>query len=234
MDTLDVLAGFHDYINQQFAPEDEALSASRERAINEGIPEVSISPSQGKLMQMLARLANARRILEVGTLGGTSAIWLARALPEGGKLISLELEEHYADVARRSIEHAGLSDKIEIRVGPAADSLAGMNPASEEPFDVIFIDADKDNYPKYLELCLPLLREGGLLLGDNALPDAVLDADADAAQNGPKTYNAQIAAHAGLESIIVPVLRPRGEDVLRARGIDGLAISIKGSQPDFK
>lgn len=107
-----------------------------------------------------------------------------------------------------------------------------MNPSSEEPFNVIFIDADKDNYPKYLNLCLPLLREGGLLLGDNALPDAVLDADAT--QNGPKTYNAQIAAHAGLESIIVPVLRPRGEDVLRARGIDGLAISIKGSQPNFK
>lgn len=232
MNTLEVLAGFHDYISQQFAPEDEALSASRERARNEGIPEVSISPSQGKLMQMLARLVGARRILEVGTLGGTSAIWLARALPEGGKLISLELDAHYADVARRSIEHAGLSDKIEIRVGPAAETLAHMNPSSEEPFDVIFIDADKDNYPKYLNLCLPLLREGGLLLGDNALPDAVLDADAT--QNGPKTYNAQIAAHAGLESIIVPVLRPRGEDVLRARGIDGLAISIKGSQPNFK
>jgi len=107
-----------------------------------------------------------------------------------------------------------------------------MNPAGEEPFDVIFIDADKDNYPNYLELCLPLLREGGLLLADNALPEEVLGADA--AQNGPKTYNAQVAAHAGLESIIVPVLRPRGEDVLRARGIDGLAISIKVSQPPSK
>jgi len=228
MQTEDALSGFHDYISQQFAPEDEALSASRERAIREGLPEVSISPSQGKLMQMLSRMTNARRILEVGTLGGTSAIWLARALPEGGKLISLELDAHFADVARHSIEYAGLSDKVEIRVGPAADSLARMNPDSEEPFDVIFIDADKDGYPKYLEMCLPLLREGGLLLGDNALPDAVLDDDA---QSGPKTYNAQIATHAGLDSIIVPILRPRGVDVLRARGVDGMAISIKTSQP---
>ncbi len=229
MHTLEeALSGFHDYIGQEFASEDEALAASRERAIAEGLPEVSVSPSQGKLMQMLARLAGARRILEVGTLGGTSAIWLARALPAGGKLISLELDKHHAEVARSSIEHAGLSEKIEIRVDPAADSLARMNPAGEEPFDVIFLDADKDNYPKYLELCLPLLRVGGLLLADNALPDEVLDADA--AQNGPKTYNAQVAAQAGLESIIVPVLRPRGEDVLRARGIDGLTISIKVNQ----
>ncbi len=221
----EALSGFHDYISQQFAPEDEALAAARERAIAEGLPEISISPSQGKLMQMLARIAGARRILEVGTLGGASAIWLARALPADGKLISLELEERYADVARDSIARAGLSAQVEVRVGPAADTLTAMNSAGEPPFDVIFIDADKDNYPRYLELCLPLLREGGLLLADNALPDAVLDADA--AQNGPKTYNAQVTAHAGLESIIVPVLRPRGVDVLRARGVDGLAISIK-------
>ena len=233
MHTLEeALSGFHDYISREFAPEDEALVASRERAIREGLPEVSISPGQGKLMQMLARLAGARRILELGTLGGTSAIWLARALPEGGKLVSLELDEHFARVARQSIEDAGLGDRVEIRALPAADALAGMNAAGEEPFDVIFIDADKDNYPSYLELCLPLLREGGLLMADNALPDAVLEDDAgtDAAPNGPKTYNAQIAAHPDLESIIVPVLRPLGEDVLRARGIDGLAISLKVSR----
>ena len=182
-------------------------------------------------MQMLCRLTNARRILELGTLGGTSAIWLARALPDGGKLVSLELDEHFAQVARRSIEGAGLSDRIEVRVGPALDTLSAMNANGEDLFDVVFIDADKSNYPFYLEACLPLLREGGLLLADNALPDAVLPGDdvvdADAAPNGPKTYNAQIAAHPGLESIILPVLRPIGEDVLRARGIDGLAISLK-------
>lgn len=181
-------------------------------------------------MQMLVRLAGARRILEIGTLGGTSAIWLARALPADGKLISLELEQHYADVARQSIERAGLSEKIEIRVGPAAESLAEMNLDNGEPFDVIFTDADKANTPKYLELCLPLLREGGLLLADNALPDAILEEGAEA--SGPVTYNAQIAAHPDLQSIIVPVLRPIGEDVLRARGIDGLAISLKMSKPN--
>ncbi len=153
-------------------------------------------------------------------MGGTSAIWLARALPAGGKLISLELDKHHADVARQSIEHAGLSDTVEIRVGPAAESLKPMNPNSEERFDLIFIDADKEGYPEYLKLCLPLLREGGLLLGDNALPDAVLD---DTTESGPKTYNAQVAAHPELESIIVPALR--------SRGVDGLAISIKMSRP---
>lgn len=223
----DALNGFNDYIDAQFAPEDEALKSSRQRAIDEGLPEVSISPGQGQFMQMLARLTHARRILEIGTLGGTSAIWLARALPEGGKLISLELEEHFAKVARASVEGAGLGDKVEIRVGPAAESLARMNPESEEPFDVIFMDADKANYPQYLEMCLSLLRAGGLLLADNALPDAVLDEDSE--PSGPKAYNAQVAAHPNLQSIVVPVLRPISENALRARGIDGLAISLKTS-----
>lgn len=212
------LEGFHNYICQTFAPEDSALQQSREHARSQGLPEISISPSQGKLLQMLARLAGARRILEVGTLGGTSAIWLARALPADGKMISLELDAHHAGVARQSIERAGLGEKVEVRVGPAADSLAQMIQAGEELFDVVFIDADKDGYPKYLELCLPLLRQGGLLLGDNTLPDAVLD---DAAQSGTKSYNTAVAAHSGLDSIIVPALR--------ARGVDGLTISIKQS-----
>ena len=210
------LAGFHDYISHTFAPEDEALSAARAHAKREGLPEISISPSQGKLLHLLARLAGARRILEVGTLGGYSAIWLARALPDGGRLISLELDAHHAQVARDNIERAGLSGVVEVRVGDAADSLARMS--GEQPFDVVFIDADKDGYPRYLELCLPLLREGGLLLGDNTLPDAVLDANA---RSGTKSYNTAVAAHAGLDSIIVPALRPRG--------LDGLTISIKQS-----
>ena len=210
------LAGFHDYISHTFAPEDEALSEARAQAIREGLPEISISPSQGKLLQLLARLAGARRILEIGTLGGYSAIWLARALPQGGRLITLELDAHHAQVARDNIERAGLSHVIEVRVAAAADSLAQMS--GEEPFDVVFIDADKDGYPAYLELSLPLLRPGGLLLGDNTLPDAVLDANA---HSGTKSYNTAVAAHAELDSIIVPALRPRG--------VDGLTISIKQS-----
>ena len=210
------LAGFHDYISHTFAPEDEALSQARAQAIREGLPEISISPSQGKLLQLLARLAGARRILEIGTLGGYSAIWLARALPPGGRLITLELDAHHAQVARDNIERAGLSHVIEVRVGAAADSLAQM--AGEELFDVVFIDADKDGYPAYLKLSLPLLRPGGLLLGDNTLPDAVLDANA---HTGTKSYNTAVASHAELDSIIVPALRPRG--------VDGLTISIKQS-----
>lgn len=210
------LEGFHNYIVDTFAPEDDALTSAREESKRAGLPEISISPSQGKLLHILARLAGARRILEVGTLGGYSAIWLARSLPIDGSMISLELDPHHADVARRNIERAGLSPQVEVRVGAAADSLQKMREAGEEVFDVIFIDADKDGYPKYLELCLPLLREGGLLLGDNTLPDAVLDASAD---SGTKRYNTTVAANSELTSVIVPALR--------SRGVDGLTISIK-------
>ncbi len=212
------LAGFHDYISHTFAPEDEALAEARRHAQREGLPEINVSPSQGKLLQLLARLAGARRILEVGTLGGYSAIWLARALPSDGKMISLELDPHHAQVARANIERAGLSAQVEVRLGPGPDSLRKMRQANAEPFDVIFIDADKDGYVKYLELCLPLLREGGLLLGDNTLPEAVLDAQA---QSGTKSYNSAVAARSDLSSIIVPALR--------SRGVDGLTISIKQS-----
>ncbi|HOC31711.1 MAG TPA: O-methyltransferase, partial [Armatimonadota bacterium] len=116
----------------------------------------------------------AKRILEIGTLGGYSAIWLARAMPEDGKLISLELNPHHADVARRNIERAGLAERVEIRVGPAAESLVALRAEGAESFDLVFIDADKDRYVDYLHHSLPLLRKGGLLLADNTLPDSVL------------------------------------------------------------
>lgn len=209
------LQGFHGYIDGQFAPEDEVLRSAREEMKREGLPEINVSASEGKLLHVLAILSGARRILEIGTLGGYSAIWLARALPPGGKLISLELDPHHAEVARRNIERAGLSSTIEVRVGAALESLNQIA-AAEAPFDLIFIDADKDGYVDYLKKSVPLVREGGLILGDNTLPEAVLDS---AAESGTKRYNTAVAAHPDLVSIIVPVLR--------GRGIDGLLISIK-------
>jgi caffeoyl-CoA O-methyltransferase len=158
----------------------------------------------------------AKRIIEIGTLGGYSGIWLARALPDDGVLVSLEIDAHHADVARRNVESAGLSSKVEIRVGPALVSLEKMAAAGEEPFDLVFIDADKDGYVAYLEKSLPLLRNGGLMLADNTLPDAVLDPKAT---SGAKRFNSAAAANPELVSIIVPLARDGG--------IDGLTVSVK-------
>lgn len=210
-------ANYNHYVSSLFAQEDDALILAQDEMRKEGVPEIHISASEGKMLHVLTLLSRAERILEIGTLGGYSAIWMARALPENGKLISLELDPHHAKVARRNVERAGLSDKVEVRVGPALETLAKM--ADEDPFDLVFIDADKDGYVDYLARTAPLVREGGLILADNTLPDAVLSADRDA---GAKRYNTAAAAHPDLVSILAPMLRV-------IEGIDGLTISVKRS-----
>jgi predicted O-methyltransferase YrrM len=206
---------FNHYMATLFAPQDAGLSGAIAEMERENVPQINVSPVEGKLLHVLALMVGARRILEVGTLGGYSGIHLARALPEGGKLITLELEPHHAKVAQHNFEQAGVADKTEIRIGSAAESLRQMAVANEPLFDLIFIDADKDGYPEYLRLCLPLLREGGVLLGDNTLPDAILTGET----SGTKQYNADVAQTPGLTSIIVPILRNHG--------MDGLTVSVK-------
>ena len=214
-----LLQEYDRYISGLFATEDDALRSAREEMLREGMPGISVSASEGKVLHILARIIGARRILEIGTLGGYSTIWLARALPPEGKLTSLEIDTRYAEVARRNLKRAGVEEKVEIRVGPALKSLSRLTAEAEGPFDLVFIDADKDGYVNYLRKAMPLVREGGLVLGDNTLPDAVLD---PVAESGTKRYNAEVSAHPDLNSILVPVLR--------SRGIDGLLISIKQSQ----
>lgn len=204
------------YISSLFAQEDEILQAARQEMQQQGLPEINVSASEGKLLYLLALINRAKRILEIGTLGGYSAIWLARALPPDGKLISLEIDPHHAEVARRNIERAGFSQTIEVRVGAALESLAQIKTAGVAPFDLVFIDADKNGYVNYLTQVLPLLRQGGLILADNTLPQAVLDPAAD---SGTKRYNAIVSEHPDLVSIPVPVLR--------IQGIDGLLVSLK-------
>ncbi len=204
------------YISQLFAAEDDLLQATRAEMQQAGLRPINVSASGGQLLHLLALLSGARRILEIGTLGGYSAIWLARALPADGKLISLEIDEHHAAVARRNVAQAGLATKVEVRVGPALATLTTMQQAGEAPFDLVFIDADKDGYIAYLQKAVALVRDGGLILADNTLPDEVLDTNAD---SGTKRYNAAVAAHPALVSTIVPVLR--------RQGFDGLTISIK-------
>lgn len=209
------LSDYDAYINRLFAPEDDSLEGTLAAMRDGNLPDIQISPNQGKLLYLLAKIQGARRILEIGTLGGYSTTWLARALPEGGRLISLELDPHHAEVAQSNIARAGLRDKVEIRVGPAAESLKALAADGGEAFDLVFIDADKGGYVEYLRLAEPLVRPGGLILGDNALShNALTDPE-----NSPiARYNAAVAAHPGLESVIVPALK---------NGVDGLAISRK-------
>jgi predicted O-methyltransferase YrrM len=221
IDVRNELQAYDDYIGELFAAEDEALALAREEMRGANLPQINVSASEGKLLQTLARSVGARRILEIGTLGGYSAIWLARALPEGGKLISLEIDSRHAEVARRNVARAGLAEYVEICVGPASDSLDRLADERPEPFDMVFIDADKDGYTTYLHKVLPLARPGALIAGDNTLPKAVLDADAD---SGTKRYNAAVARHADLHSVVLPVIRNGG--------IDGLTVSVKGQGRD--
>jgi caffeoyl-CoA O-methyltransferase len=209
---------YDDYTARLFAVEDDALQATRAVMQQEGLRPINVSATGGQLLYLLALMAGARRILEIGTLGGYSATWLARALPPAGRLITLELDEHHAAVARRNLAAAGLAAQVEVRVGPALASLSALQAAGEPPFDLVFIDADKDGYSAYLEYAVALVREGGLILADNTLRPEMLD---DAADGGAKRYNAAVAAHDALVSTIVPVLR--------SEGLDGLTISIKRS-----
>src|ERR671917_1161280 len=168
-DTTKLLEEIDGYIENLFGTSDEVLETTLGDSRRGGLPEINVSPNEGRLLQLLTEIAGARRILEIGTLGGYSAIQFARALPDDGALISLEIDEHHAGVARNNIDRAGLSDKVEIRVGDAHELLASFIEDEEGPFDVIFIDADKESYPEYLDASLRLVRPGSLILGDNTI-----------------------------------------------------------------
>lgn len=204
------------YINTLFAPTDPMLEAALEASNGAGLPAIHVSAGQGKLLYLLARIAGARRILEIGTLGGYSSIWLARALPSDGRLISLEVDSHHADVARANLERAGFGERAEIVVGAALESLKRMAAAGETPFDLVFIDADKQTYPHYLEWALRLTRPGGLILADNVIRGGeVLDATSeDAGLRGIRAFNAALAEDPRLEAIVLQQVGVKGHDGL--------------------
>jgi len=215
-DTRRLLRDIDDYVAGLFAPPDETLEEALREAEREGLPSINVSATEGKLLQMLVGISGARRVLEIGTLGGYSAIHFARALPEEGALISLELDEHHAEVARRNVERAGLSAKVEVRVGEARQSLERLLENEEGPFDLIFIDADKEGYPEYLAWALRLSRPGTLILGDNAIREgSVIDPD-DSSSHAMREFNEKLAEDPRLSAIVLPLIRER---------IDGLAIA---------
>jgi caffeoyl-CoA O-methyltransferase len=208
------------YIDGLFVPGDPALEGALRAAAEAGLPEIHVSPAQGKLLYLLARLCGARRILEIGTLAGYSAIWLARALPEGGRLVSLEFSPQHAGVARANLERAGLAARCEVIVGPALESLAALASRGEAPFDMIFIDADKPGYTAYLDWAVRLARPGSLLVADNVVREGrVLSPDpADASAIGARDFNAALAADPRVEAVVV--------QLVGAKGHDGVALAV--------
>lgn len=208
------------YIASLFADQDEALIATQESLKASNMPLISVSPNQGKLLYVLALLCNARRILEIGTLGGYSAIWMARALPVDGHLITLESNPQHAAVAQANIERAGLSKKVEVRVGSALELLTRLATEGVEPFDMVFIDADKPPYAHYFQLALRLTRPGALIVADNVIrAGKLLDpAQTDPNVTGTREFNTTLAAEPAVAATIV--------QMVGLKGYDGMALAV--------
>jgi predicted O-methyltransferase YrrM len=166
------------YVGETLIPPDPVLDAALAANADGNLPAIDVSAAQGQLLELLVRIRGARSVLELGTLGGYSTIWLARGLPADGRLVTLEYDAHHAEVAAANIGRAGLSDRVEIRVGAALDTLPQLVAEGQGPFDLVFIDADKQNYPNYLPWALELTQPGSVIIGDNVVRDgAVAEAD---------------------------------------------------------
>lgn len=208
------------YITDLLIPADPALEGALQASVRAGLPAINVSPNQGKLLYLLARLLAARAILEVGTLGGYSTIWLARALAPGGRVITLEIDPRHADVARDNIARAGLADRVEIRLGPAATTLSQLVAERRDPFDLTFIDADKPNIPEYFSWALKLTRPGGLIIVDNVVRNgAVIDAASkDADVQGVRRVMEVLAKE--------PRVTATAIQTVGSKGYDGFAIAM--------
>jgi predicted O-methyltransferase YrrM len=214
------------YIAERLLAPDPALDAALAASDAAELPPIALTPNQGKLLELLARIHHAQSILELGTLGGYSTIWLARALPQGGRLITLEREPRYADIARANIAGAGFADTVQIRVGPALETLPQMHEEGAGPFDMIFIDADKVNYPGYLEWSLKLSRVGTLIIGDNVVrAGAILDPAADDPSFGDGGTAAGVRRFYELLAA-EPRVSATAIQTVGAKGHDGFALGL--------
>jgi predicted O-methyltransferase YrrM len=198
------------YICDLLAPSDAVLEVALRASSDAGMPSIAVSPPQGKLLMMLAQMVGAQRILEIGTLGGYSTIWLARGLSDGGRLVTLEVDPKHAEVARGNIARAGLSDTVEVRVGRALDML----PAIEGPFDLMFLDADKVSYPEYLRWALKLARPGSVIVADNVIrKGAVIDAESrDQNVQGVRRFHELLSAEPRLSATSIQTVGSKGYD----------------------
>jgi predicted O-methyltransferase YrrM len=208
------------YLTDLFVPPDPALEAALAASAAAGLPPINVSPNQGKLLQLLARVQGARSILEIGTLGGYSTIWLARALPAGGRLLTLEADPKHAAVARANLARAGVADVVELRLGPAQETLPQLAAEGRGPFDLIFIDADKPSYPDYLAWSLRLSRRGSLIIADNvARKGAVIEAASDDPRvQGMRVFLERLAAEPRVSATAI--------QTVGGKGYDGFAIAL--------
>jgi predicted O-methyltransferase YrrM len=213
-------AAVDSYINELVVQPDAVLDSALAASAAAGLPAICVSPAQGKLLHILARLASARRILELGTLGGYSTIWLGRALPADGKLITVESEPKHAAVARANIERAGLADRVAIISGRAADVLRQLADRGEEPFDLVFIDADKASIPEYFQLSLGLTRPGSVIVVDNVVRrGAVIDAASDdPSVRGVRRFNELLSSESRVAATTI--------QTVGSKGYDGLTIAL--------
>jgi predicted O-methyltransferase YrrM len=203
-----------DYITTTFKDSDAALEAALKATVDAGMPEIQIAPNQGKFLLLLAQMSGARTVLEIGTLAGYSTIWLARAVPEDGRVITCELEQKHAAVARANIARAGLAKKVDVRVGPALDTVKQLVAEKHAPFDFIFIDADKVGYPAYLEWSLKLSKAGTVIVADNVVRDgAVADPKSeDESVQAVRKYNEMLASNPRLTSTVLQTVGMKGYD----------------------
>jgi predicted O-methyltransferase YrrM len=208
------------YFEDLLTPENAALSAVIDTNHSEGLPSIDVPALMGKFLGLMVRISGARRILEIGTLGGYSTIWLARALPADGQLITLEIDPRHAKVAQANLDQTGVADRVEIRLGPAADSMRALHASGTASFDLIFIDADKQGLPEYLKLSLNLSRPGTVIIADNVVRDGkVIQAGStDPNVQGVRAFLDLAAAEPRLSATALPMVG--------ARGYDGFAMAV--------
>jgi predicted O-methyltransferase YrrM len=218
--TPETWSSVDEYLTKLLIPADAALAATQRAAEEAGLPAISVSAPQGKFLHLLARIAGARRILEIGTLAGYSTIWLARALPAGGRLVSLEFDPKHAAVAKANVERAGLAAVVDIRVGRAIDALPGLE--AEERFDFVFIDADKPSTPAYFEWALKLTRKGGIIIVDNVVRSGSVT-DTSGTDDNVEGMRRFLGTLAGTASASGTVIQTVG-----AKGYDGFALIVAG------
>src|SRR4051812_32283113 len=203
--TQELWTAVDQYISDTLVRPDASLDAALEASVAAGLPQISVAPNQGKLLHLLARVRGARNILEIGTLAGYSTIWLARALPPKGTLITLESDAKHADVALANIARAGLAKQVEVRVGLALDTLPLLDAEGRGPFDLIFIDADKPNIPAYFTWAMKLSRPGSLIIVDNVVRDgAIIDpANEDASVKGVRRLNELLSSESRISATTI-------------------------------
>ncbi len=209
-----------DYIVDRLVDEDAALADALQANAAGGLRPIDVSAAQGKFLHLLVRMSGARRVLEVGTLGGYSTLWMAKALPAGGSIVTLEYEPHHAEVARKNIARTGYADRIEVRVGAAADTLPVLAAENPEPFDFVFIDADKPNNTVYLDWAIKLGRPGTVIVLDNVVRDGQV-------ANAESRDTNVLGSRGALELIAAnPRLSATALQTVGAKGYDGFAVMI--------